>query len=218
MRISRRHGPAGAARGRAFSLTEVVLAMGVASIAFTSIIGLFPLGLNMSKESYESVQASLLAQAIMADIKDQQTGNSNQRSIIFGNGLKNYQYKLVQVGPDSNPQTNPANHVILPLNQLNPITVYVAYDLLPRTNCDTDTNKAIMLRPRTFASNNAPPWYTAGSNGLFAAVKITVSPTCRFGTVNSTSTPMRVDVSVETPGTANESNRTCYLFTGTARP
>ena len=51
----------------AFSLTEVVIAMGVAAVAFTSIIALFPLGLNMSKESYEATQAAVIAQSIMAD-------------------------------------------------------------------------------------------------------------------------------------------------------
>ena len=50
----------------AFSLTEVVIAMGVAAVAFTSIIALFPLGLNMSKESYEATQAALIAQTIMS--------------------------------------------------------------------------------------------------------------------------------------------------------
>ena len=54
----------------AFSLTEVVIAMGVAAVAFTSIIALFPLGLNMSKESYEATQAALIAQTTLADLKD----------------------------------------------------------------------------------------------------------------------------------------------------
>ena len=60
----------------AFSLTEVVIAMGVAAVAFTSIIALFPLGLNMSKESYEATQAAVIAQSIMADLSDQASAGS----------------------------------------------------------------------------------------------------------------------------------------------
>ena len=199
-----------------FSLTEVVIAMGVATVAFTSIIALFPLGLNMSKESYESVQAALLAQTIMADLKDQQTGNANLRT--QGTSLKNYQTKLLQIGSNSDPVSTAANYAILPLNSLNPITAYVAYDQLPRTNSTTDPNLATMLRPRAYSSNTVPAWYVSGSNGLSAVVKITISPSCRFGGATSTSTPMRIDVSVETPGNASITNRTCYLFTGVARP
>lgn len=201
----------------AFSLTEVVIAMGVAAVAFTSIIGLFPLGLNMSKESYESVQASLLAQTIMADLKDQQTGTTNLRTA--GTGFKNYQIKLLQIGANSDPVNTSSNHIMLPLNSLSPVITYVAYDQAPRTNSDTDPLQTAMLRPCAYSTNSSPPsWYTSGSNGLFAAVKITISPSCRFGSASSTSTPMRIDVSVETPGSANITNRTCYLFTGLARP
>ena len=60
----------------AFSLTEVVIAMGVAAVAFTSIIALFPLGLNMSKESYETTQAAFITKSIMNQITDAQGGNT----------------------------------------------------------------------------------------------------------------------------------------------
>ena len=62
--------------GSAFSLTEVVIAMGVAAVAFTSIIALFPLGLSMSKESYETTQAAFITQSIMGQITDAQAGNT----------------------------------------------------------------------------------------------------------------------------------------------
>ena len=66
----------------AFSLTEVVIAMGVAAVAFTSIIALFPLGLGMSKESYEATQAALIAQTILADLKDAlNTGSVSKQAL-----------------------------------------------------------------------------------------------------------------------------------------
>jgi hypothetical protein len=198
----------------AFSLTEVVIAMGVAAVAFTSIIALFPLGLNMSKESYESTQAALLVQSLMADIKDQQTGSGNKRT-----PSDPFCYKLIQIAENSDPVNVASNYTTVRMNMLTPQFVYLAYNQLSRNSSDTDPAKSIMLRPVAYGSNLASaPWYTTGSNGLFAVVKITVSPTYRIGTVTSTSTPVRFDFSVETPGSANISNRTCHLFTGVARP
>ena len=196
-----------------FSLTEVVIAMGVAAVAFTLIIGLFPLGLNMSKEGYESTQAALIARTIMADVKDQQTGNGNLR------GTKPYQNKQLQIAGNSDPVRTKINYILLPLNSVTPVSAYVAYNQLPRSQSDTDPAGSVMLRPLTYSTNAAPPgWYGTGSNTFFAVVKLTISPSCRFGAANSTSTPMRIDVSVETPGSASLSNRTCYPFTGVARP
>jgi type II secretory pathway pseudopilin PulG len=199
-------------RAAAFSLTEVVIAMGVAAVAFTSIIALFPLGLGMSKESYESTQAALLAQTLMADVKDQQTGNGNQRT-----SSAPYKTKLIQIAGNSDPAKVLTNYTTVALDSTNPQLLYIAYSQLPRNNSDTDPANSIMLRPAAYSSN-LPSWYTTGSNGLFAVAKITVSPSCRFGAASSTSTPMRLDISIETPGSANISNRTCYLFTGVARP
>jgi type II secretory pathway pseudopilin PulG len=199
-------------RAAAFSLTEVVIAMGVAAVAFTSIIALFPLGLNMSKESYESTQAALLAQTLMADVKDQQTGNGDKRTPSAP-----YKTKLIQIAENSDPAIVSSNYAVIRLDSTTPQLIYLAYNQLPRNNSDTDPAKSIMLRPVAYSSN-LPSWYTTGSNGLFAVAKITVSPSCRFGSASSTSSPMRVDISIETPGSANVTNRTCYLFTGLARP
>jgi len=196
----------------AFSLTEVVIAMGVAAVAFTSIIALFPLGLGMSKESYESTQAALLAQTLMADVKDQQTGNGNKRT-----SSAPYNTKLIQIAENSDPANVLTNYTVIRMDSTTPQLLYLAYNQLPRNNSDTDPAKPIMLRPVAYSSN-LPSWYTTGSNGLFAVAKITVSPSCRFGSASSTSTPMRLDISIETPGSANISNRTCYMFTGIARP
>jgi type II secretory pathway pseudopilin PulG len=200
---------------RAFSLTEVVIAMGVAAVAFTSIIGLFPVGLNMSKESYESVQSALLAQTILADIRDQQTGNGNLR------GKKPYESKLIQVGANSDPigLSGLSNYLAVKMTTTNQLFVYVAYNQLPRNNSDTDPAKGVMLRPCGFSTNSNPPtWYLSGSNGCVALAKITLAPTLRYTTVSSTSTPIRVDIAVETPGNVGVSNRATYLYTGTARP
>jgi len=196
----------------AFSLTEVVIAMGVAAVAFTSIIALFPLGLNMSKESYEATQAALIAQTIMADLKDQQSGGGNLR--IAANVGR---YRLLQISPNSDPTGVKTNYTEILTYTTNPQTAYVAYKPNDGASSDTDPNNPLMMRPYTYSytedNATAPDWYNGGTNGAFALVKVTISPTLPSDS-GGNSSPRRIDMSVETPGSANVSNRTCYLFTG----
>jgi len=195
----------------AFSLTEVVIAMGVAAIAFTSIIALFPLGLNMSKESYEATQAALIAQTILADVSDQQTGNANLRTTDVFNS------RQIQITNNSDPHKVSNNYILVPIDTPTQIqTVYIRYKPFTGTS-DTDTNNPSIMRPAGGQLNGAAGWYTNGSNGCFALVKATFSPTFRYGTATN-STATRLDLSIETPGSANISNRTCFLFTAGFRP
>jgi type II secretory pathway pseudopilin PulG len=193
--------------GSAFSLTEVVIAMGVAAVAFTSIIALFPLGLNMSKESYEATQAALIAQTILADLQDEGTGSGTLGSSRF-----------IQIGGNSQP-TNSSNYLAIDFNTASTITVYLAYNQIRRTNNDTDSlGEPIMLRPCAGVQGTAPTWYTSGSNGLTALVKVTATPCFRVNGASATSNPMRIDVSVETPGNVTNKNRSQFLFTGGTPP
>jgi type II secretory pathway pseudopilin PulG len=192
----------------AFSLTEVVIAMGVAAVAFTSIIALFPLGLNMSKESYEATQAALIAQTILADLQDEGTGSGTLGSSRF-----------IQIGGNSDP-TSPANYLTINFNTASTITVYLAYNQILRTSNDTDPSaNPIMLRPSLgVLQGTDPAWYTSGSNGLSMLVKVTATPCFRINGSTATSNPMRVDVSVETPGNVPQKNRSQFLFTGATPP
>jgi len=197
----------------AFSLTEVVIAMGVAAVAFTSIIALFPLGLNMSKESYEETQAALIAQTILADVKDQQTGTKNKRF----NSISNY--KLIQIAGNVDPQIVTTNYLGIDLRLLTEQNVYLAYNAQPRTDTDP-TSQPIILRPSAGILNTIPPWYsgTTTSNGLAAVAKVTFVPTFSITTLAATSGVVRVDISIETPGSAKPENRTVRLYTGAVVP
>ena len=198
----------------AFSLTEVVIAMGVAAVAFTSIIALFPLGLNMSRESYEATQAALIAQTIMTDLKDEQSGGANLRI-----AEKVGRYRLLQISPNSDPMGVKTNYTEILIYTQKPQTAYVAYKPNDGANNDTDASNPLMMRPYTYSYTaddaTAPSWYNDGTNGAFALVKVTISPTLPSDS-GGDSSPRRIDMSVETPGSANVSNRTCYLFTGAA--
>jgi len=191
----------------AFSLTEVVIAMGVAAVAFTSIIALFPLGLNMSKESYEATQAALISQTILADLLDEGAGSGTLGSSRF-----------MQIGGNSDP-TSSTNYLAINFNTASTTTVYLAYNQIPRLNNDTDSSgQPIMLRPCAGVQGTVPAWYTSGSNGLSMVVKVTVTPCFRVNGATASSNPMRIDVSVETPGNVTEKNRSQFLFTGGTPP
>jgi len=57
-----------AAGSRSFSLTEVVVALGISTVAIVSILGLFPLGFDTVRESEAETQAAILARTIFSDL------------------------------------------------------------------------------------------------------------------------------------------------------
>ena len=181
--------------GSAFSLTEVVIAMGVAAVAFTSIIALFPLGLNMSKESYEATQAALIAQSIMADLSDQTS--STQGKVIQKTGTNNM---------DSN------NYVVIPMTGTTSLAdrdFYLAYDQNIRAD---SSNNPIMLRP--FAITNTPnTWFRDGTNNGLLLVKVSLKHSFRMSPTG-TANPQKVDITIESPASAKATNRVQYVFSG----
>jgi hypothetical protein len=184
----------------AFSLTEVVIAMGVAAVAFTSIIALFPLGLNMSKDSYEETQAALLAQTILSDLRDS-AGT----------------YRLIQIGPNNSPTNGIALNNYIGFDPLmtwqSPFTCYVAYDQKSRADTLYDD---VELRPFE-GGQSKPTWWDNGNPNATAVAKITVSATFRVDPTAS-SNPQQVDVCIESPGSLPSASRKQFLFTGAVAP
>ncbi|NDB96399.1 MAG: hypothetical protein EBZ78_09605 [Verrucomicrobia bacterium] len=178
--------------------------MGVAAVAFTSIIALFPLGLNMSKESYESTQAALIAQTILADLADATSAK--------GGG------KLIQVtGSNVFATVNYTNIPMSGATSLADRTIYLAYDQNVRTD---SSGSPIMLRPKVAAAGSEPLWFTKGTNGPILLVKVLIRHsflTSGPPSANASANPQRVDVTVESPASAPATNRTQYVFTGLVR-
>ena len=194
----------------AFSLTEVVIAMGVAAVAFTSIIALFPLGLSMSKESYEETQAALLAQTILSDLRDKQSGTNSD-------------YRFIQIGPVNSPTNGIDKGNYIDVNTsttyLAPITCYVAYNQETRT--DTLYGD-VRLRPFE-GSLSKPPWWDTGYPKATTLAMITVSATMRPDDSDNPEKPVkdnpqRVDVYIESPGNLPAASRKQFLFTGAVAP
>jgi type II secretory pathway pseudopilin PulG len=195
-------------RATAFSLTEVVIAMGVAAVAFTSIIALFPLGLNMSKESYEATQAALIAQTIIADLSDSGSAKAGGTIIqIKGtNTLNSNNYITIPMTVKQNSSSAADRYI------------YLAFDQQIRTD---SSNSPVMLRPSaSFVSLNGPAdpnWFTSGTNGPILLVKVSIKHSFLYSgpaSTNTSANPQRVDVTVESPASARATNRIQYVFTG----
>jgi len=180
----------------AFSLTEVVIAMGVAAVGFTSLMALFPLGLNINNESYIDTQASILAKTILEDLRDAQGGNKWGR--VGGSPTK---FRLLQVSTDADPE-KAATFTEIPLTN-NTYTTYVAYTNAVISNA---YGKPVMFRPaKIITADN----YTNGVVGAAAVAKITLNQL--LDNLN------RVEVVVESPGSAKMTNRTQQFFSGGIR-
>lgn len=61
----------------AFSLIEVVLAIGIIAISLVGILGVFPTGLSSTRISVDDTRAAALANAVFATIEAQTTTFSN---------------------------------------------------------------------------------------------------------------------------------------------
>ncbi|MCX6967294.1 MAG: Verru_Chthon cassette protein B [Verrucomicrobia bacterium] len=72
-------------RGKAFTLAEVTLAMGIAAFCFIGIFGLLPIGLNNNQNSSEQTAAASLVRTIVADLRatPNTSSASPQYSIAF---------------------------------------------------------------------------------------------------------------------------------------
>lgn len=56
-------------RGAAFSLTEVVIALGIFAISMVGILALFPIASSTGRESSEETQAAIIAQTLLDDLR-----------------------------------------------------------------------------------------------------------------------------------------------------
>jgi uncharacterized protein (TIGR02598 family) len=68
-------------RDTAFSLVEVVVAIGIVAFAILALVALLPIGLHAVRNSTEEIQAANLISVISSDLKD--TSPTNETSAYF---------------------------------------------------------------------------------------------------------------------------------------
>lgn len=87
-------------KSRAFSLVEIVLALGIISFAIVGIMGLFPAAMKSAQESQRETRAALIARQIFSDLKTHRGTNTfiANTTNVLDPGLK--------VGLESNSTVN----------------------------------------------------------------------------------------------------------------
>ena len=181
----------------AFSLTEVVIAMGVAAVAFTSLMALFPLGLAISRESYEDTQAALLARTILQDLSDVQGGNTNARGPVG---------RLVQVGTNSDAANDKSmtNFKNIRSGSGDPnATVFIAYTNALIGNA---YGNPYMFRPSMEITGAQ---FTNGLPGAIAVARVAISHL-----ISPADTLWRTEIALDLPGDKKETNRIRQSFVG----
>ncbi len=72
----------GSSKERAFSLVEMVLALGVISFALVGIMGLFPVAMKSAQESQQETRAAIIARQVFSDLTS--VSGTTPRPIALG--------------------------------------------------------------------------------------------------------------------------------------
>jgi hypothetical protein len=161
-------------------------------------MGLFPVGLGISRSTQEETQAAIVARSIFHHLRDPLGGaRAGQRAI--------------QIAGDP---TNAASYIFLPFQRTstNPQVIYLAYS-------NVNSGGASLLRPvqSSAIGNNtnaasAPSWYARGQAGQVLMAQVIVRPI--LAVTSAAGITQRVDVMVESPGNAPWTNREQFFFSG----
>jgi Tfp pilus assembly protein PilV len=136
----------------AFSLVEVVLALGIISFAIVAILGVFPVGLNTGHSAQDETRAPQIAQMILASLSSQVVKrNATGQPVLDGSGQT---------------QLNDAAKIQCQANQTVPV------DLSTSTKPTTPTLYA----------NNDGQLITAATNATYSVTIITDNAPAGFDT------------------------------------
>lgn len=115
---------------RAFSLVEVVLALGVISFAIVAILGVIPVGLATGHSAQDETRAPQIAQTILASFASQaptqfnnvQLSLSGNSSLTFDLTASNTQTLYAGNGGQLLSSVNGATYAVLIITNNNPVT------------------------------------------------------------------------------------------------
>ena len=176
----------------AFSLTEVVVALGVATVAIVSILGLFPVGFDTVRESEGETQAAILARTVASDLA------TSVRAP--GRGFSN---AVMVCGKDL---TNVNNWKSVNLGQAG--TNWVGYKKEIQSGLGGMIGNPYCLRPSSDLGNTPPT--AARTDGTDVVGGLAVSPQGALGSV--------VTFTVEYPASVPQTNRLRSVFTWMVAP
>lgn len=175
----------------AFSLTEVVIALGVATVAVVAILAIFPVGFDTARESEGDTQAAIVARTIAADLAasvQSESGSFNSAQIVVGKDLV---------------QTN--GWLDLDLAQAG--TYWIAFRREIQTGAGGMIGDPYCLKPVANLGSSEPTGPQANADFLAG---LTVRP---LGQNLS-----RMELAVEYPGTVPQTNRFRQVYTWLMSP
>jgi len=184
-----------ASRGAAFSLTEVVIALGIFAVSMTGILALFPVASASGRESSEETQAAILAQMIFDEIRDSADVRNFTNAITFD-------------GPNT---VRPVH--LQPVNLSSQTNLFIAYDVKRRdASTEATDGPGMMGGPIALKALSKDPDLTAEefTNGVADAnylAQLQVFP------LESRSRLTQLTLRIDTPGNLAATNRRSFLFT-----
>jgi type II secretory pathway pseudopilin PulG len=178
----------------AFSLTEVVIALGIFAVSMVGVLALFPVASSAGRESSEETQAAILAQTIFDDLRSSTSvGGANRGWIVRGpNTFNNIQWDRT-------------------IRLTNLSTTFVVYDLIPRVNSSGPDGVGMIGNPVSLKAMT-----TAFSASTYSNPVTTVGAIFGSRVIVEPVIPMPglalVSVIIDTPVSVNQSNRRSYPF------
>ena len=153
-------------RQRAFSLVEVVLALGVISFAIVAILGVLPVGLSTSHSAQDDTRAAHIAQSILGTLTSQNVKRDATGQPIL----------------DANDHLQLNDSAQVPLATGQPLTVDLTVSASPTTPdlfADNDGQLTQSTTAATYAiriaKNTSPIGFDPPSGGEVFAAEVTVS-------------------------------------------
>jgi len=181
-------------REAAFSLTEVVIALGIFAISMVGVLALFPVASATGRESSEETQAAILAETIISDLRTSTSAKGKAGGWIV-----------------RGPNTFNASQWLRPVTLTNVSTNFVVYDLVPRVNSSGPDGVGMIGQPvalKAIFTNLSSATYSNAINSTSAVFgsRISVEPLTNLPGL------ALVTVTVDSPVSANFTNRRSYSF------
>lgn len=180
--------------GAAFSLTEVVIALGIFAVAMVGVLALFPVASATGRESSEESQAAILAQTILCDLR------ASTRARGAANGWLNR-------GPDT---FNTTQWVFPDLTVTG--TFRQAYDLRRRTDGDGAGGVGMVGNPIALKAMSNTVSGSAFTNGLTNVSGAIYLAQTTIRPVTGQPGLAQVEILVQTPANQPQTNRRSFSF------
>ena len=183
----------------AFSLTEVVIALGIFAVSMVGVLALFPVASATGRESSEETQAAILAQTVFDDLRTYASalGKSNA-NVVFGSDT--FGQRITNVA----------------LNQIGDYVI--GYNIKLRDRADSGGGAPQIGPPIALKALSTSPVAAYASVATNSSVTylslIRVRPvTNLLGPVTNLPSLTWVSVEVSTPASVILTNRRVYSFT-----